>query len=122
MSLFSKLPPGFLFLTSDLTLQIHETFRPTHQPLYQVKFKDKFPLDKEQAQIPCLIFHVPSQSNFAFIDKLKLAKGSDASNTHDKEPGKDKAKFPDDEQQAAYKHMLKERFFLRFDSRHPISH
>ena len=122
VSLSSELPPDFPFFASDLTLQIHETFGPTHQPLYQVKFNDKFPLDKERTQISRPIFHVPSRSNFVFVDKLKLAKGSDASNAHDEEPGEDEAEFSDDEQEAAYKRMLKERFFLRFNSLHPISH
>jgi len=57
-----------------------------------------------------------------FVDKLKLAKGSDASNAHDEEPGEDEVEFSDDEQEAAYKRMLKERFFLQFDYRHPSSH
>ncbi|KAF9650286.1 NAF1-domain-containing protein [Thelephora ganbajun] len=88
---------------------IHETFGPTHQPLYQVRFNDKFPLDKERAQISRPIFHVPGRSNFVFVEKLKLAKGSDASNAHDEEPGEDEVEFSDDEQEAAYKRMLKER-------------
>lgn len=46
-----------------------------------------------------------------FVDRLKLAKGSDASNAHDEEPGEDEVEFSDDEQEAAYKRMLKERLF-----------
>lgn len=46
-----------------------------------------------------------------FVDKLKLARGSDASNAHDEEPCDDEVEFSDDEQEAAYKRMLKERFF-----------
>ena len=49
-----------------------------------------------------------------FVDRLKLAKGSDASNAHDEEPGEEEVEFSDDEQEAAYKRMLKERFFLPF--------
>jgi len=56
------------------------------------------------------IFHVPGRSNFVFVDKLKLARGSDASNAHDEEPGEDEVEFSDDEREAAYKRMLKERF------------
>jgi H/ACA ribonucleoprotein complex non-core subunit NAF1 len=112
----SHLFPAVSFLISDafIPLQIHETFGPTHQPMYQVLFDDKFPLDKERAQISRPIFHVPGRSNFVFIDKLRLARGSDASNAHDEEPGEDEVEFSDDEQEAAYKRMLKERFFCSF--------
>lgn len=88
---------------------IHETFGPTHQPLYQVRFNDKFPLDRERAQTSRPIFHVPNRSHFVFVEKLKLAKGSDASNAHDEEPGDDEVEFSDDEEEAAYKRMVKER-------------
>ena len=112
------------FLVSDTfrMLQIHETFGPTHQPLYQVQFNNKFPLDKERAQVSRPIFHVPGRSNFVFVDRLKLAKGSDASNAHDEEPGEDEVEFSDDEREAAYKRMLKERFSLSFEFLCPSSH
>jgi len=114
VSLSSHLFLAVLFPVSDalISRQIHETFGPTHQPLYQVRFNDKFPLDKERAQISRPIFHVPGRSNFVFIDKLRLAKGSDASNAHDEEPGEDEIEFSDDDQEATYKRMLKDRFFF----------
>ena len=120
----SHLFPVVSFFVPDtlITPQIHETFGPTHQPLYQVRFNDKFPLDKERAQTSRSIFHVPGRSNFVFVDKLKLTKGSDASNAHDEEPGEDEVEFSDDEREAAYKRMLKERFFLPFDFPSPGSH
>jgi H/ACA ribonucleoprotein complex non-core subunit NAF1 len=80
-----------------------------------VRFNDKFPLDKGRAQVSRPIFHVPNRSNFVFVDKLKIGKGSDASNAHDEEPGEDEVEFSDDEQEAAYKRMMKERFFTSFD-------
>ena len=55
---------------------------------------------------------MPNRSNFVFVEKLKLAKGSDASNAHDEEPGDDEAEFSDDEKEAAYKRTLKERFLV----------
>ena len=45
-----------------------------------------------------------------------MTKGSDASNAHDEEPGEDEVEFSDDEQEAAYKRMLKERLFCSFTS------
>ena len=54
-----------------------------------------------------------------FVDRLKLAKGSDASNAHDEEPGEAEVEFSDDEREAAYKRMLKERFFLPSDTLRP---
>ena len=109
--IFPFIPGRFVLTPSSRMQQIHETFGPTHQPLYQVRFNDKFPLDKERAQVSRPVFHVPGRSNFVFVDRLRLAKGSDASNAHDEEPGEDEVEFSDDEQEAAYKRMLKERFF-----------
>jgi H/ACA ribonucleoprotein complex non-core subunit NAF1 len=57
-----------------------------------------------------------------FVDRLKLTKGSDASNAHDEEPGEDEVEFSDDEHESAYKRMLKERFFLPFDFPRPNSY
>ena len=116
---YSFLTIAFLTSNALATLKIHDTFGPTYQPLYQVRFNDNFPLDKERAQISRPIFHVPGRSNFVFVDKLKLAKGSDGSNAHDEEPGEDEVEFSDDEQEAAYKRMLKERFFCHLASLAP---
>jgi H/ACA ribonucleoprotein complex non-core subunit NAF1 len=83
--------------------QVYETFGPTSQPLYQVKFNDRYPLDTIKVQINRPVFHVPHRSKFVFPSHLKKVKGSDASNAHDEEPADDELEFSDDEQEAAFK-------------------
>ncbi|KAI0800545.1 Gar1/Naf1 RNA binding region-domain-containing protein [Fomes fomentarius] len=82
---------------------IFETFGPTSEPLYQVRFNQKYPLDAEKVRVGRPVFHVPAKSNYVFVQQLRLLKGSDASNVHDEEPGDDELEFSDDEQEAAYK-------------------
>ena len=90
-------------------LKIFETFGPTSEPLYQVRFTQAFPLDPEKVQIGRPVFHVPSQSFYVFVQQLRHLKGSDASNVHDEEPGEDEVEFSDDEQEAAHKRAQTER-------------
>ncbi|KAH7886067.1 Gar1/Naf1 RNA binding region-domain-containing protein [Phlebopus sp. FC_14] len=82
---------------------IYETFGPTSQPLYQIKFNQHYPLDTERVRVAREIFHVPKRSHFVFVDQLKKLRGSDASNIHDEEPAEDEIEFSDDEQEAAFK-------------------
>ncbi|THH27667.1 hypothetical protein EUX98_g6521 [Antrodiella citrinella] len=82
---------------------VYETFGPTHQPMYQVKFNSQYPLDEEKFVIAREVFHVPARSNFVFVRQLKALKGSDASNAHDEEPGDDELEFSDDEEERAHK-------------------
>ncbi|KAG6837648.1 hypothetical protein H0H93_004924 [Arthromyces matolae] len=95
---------------------VYETFGPTCQPFYQVKFNKEFPLDPERAQIARDVFHVPARSNYIFLKQLAKMKGSDASNVHDEEPAEHELEFSDDEAEAAYKANMKRR---RAESRAP---
>ncbi|KAF9015704.1 Gar1/Naf1 RNA binding region-domain-containing protein [Cyathus striatus] len=88
---------------------IYETFGPTSQPLYQVRFNDKFPLNPEIVKISRPVFHVPARSHFVFLSQLKVQKGSDASNVHDEEPAEDELEFSDDEAEAAHRSRLKRK-------------
>ncbi|KZT08717.1 NAF1-domain-containing protein [Laetiporus sulphureus 93-53] len=88
---------------------ICETFGPTYQPLYQVKFSDQYPLDSDKVQISKPVFHVPARSNFVFVRALQRMKGSDASNVHDEEPADDEIEFSDDEAELAHKRALAQR-------------
>ncbi|KAJ8593220.1 NAF1-domain-containing protein [Rhizopogon salebrosus TDB-379] len=88
---------------------IYETFGPTSQPLYQIKFNQSYPLDTERIRVAREVYHVPQRSNFVFMDYLKKLRGSDASNIHDEEPGDDEVEFSDDEQEAAFKHARKKK-------------
>lgn len=100
-----------LLLISKITdvPQIYETFGPTSQPLYQIKFNQKYPLDIEKVRIYREVFHVPQKSKYIFVDQLKRLRGSDASNMHDEEPAEDELEFSDDEQEAAFKQQRKRK-------------
>ncbi|KAF9454202.1 NAF1-domain-containing protein [Macrolepiota fuliginosa MF-IS2] len=88
---------------------IYETFGPTSQPLYQVRFNQTFPLDSGKVQVGRDVFHVPRRSHFVFVNRLEHFKGSDASNVHDEEPADDELEFSDDEAEAAYRSRLKRK-------------
>ena len=88
---------------------MYETFGPTAQPLYQVKFDSTFPLDLERVKIGREVFHVPTKSRFVFVSQIKALKGSDASNVHDEEPADDELEFSDDEAEAAHRSRLKRK-------------
>lgn len=90
--------------------QIYETFGPTSQPLYQVKFSASYPVDQEKVQLSRPVFHVPQRSRFVFLNQIRRFKGSDASNMHDEEPGDEELEFSDDEAEAAYKSSLKRKY------------
>ncbi|KAJ7109895.1 Gar1/Naf1 RNA binding region-domain-containing protein [Mycena epipterygia] len=95
---------------------IYETFGPTSQPLYQVKFSSSYPIDKDKVQLSRPVFHVPQRSNFVFVNQIRRFKGSDASNMHDEEPADDELEFSDDEAEAAYKSSLKRKRESRANS------
>ncbi|KAJ7786642.1 Gar1/Naf1 RNA binding region-domain-containing protein, partial [Mycena metata] len=96
---------------------IYETFGPTSQPLYQVKFTASCPVDKDKVQLSRPVFHVPQRSRFVFVNQIRRFKGSDASNMHDEEPADDELEFSDDEAEAAYKSSLKRKRESRVNSR-----
>ena len=91
-------------------MQVYETFGPTSQPLYQVKFSNGYPLDPARMQISRDVFHVPNRSNFVFTNQIKQMKGSDASNVHDEEPADHELEFSDDEAEAAFRSSFKRRY------------
>ncbi|KAH8993936.1 NAF1-domain-containing protein [Lactarius akahatsu] len=95
---------------------IHETFGPTYQPMYQVKFNSAHPLDLNEARVSRPVFHVPARSKYVFVTELTKLRGSDASNVHDEEPAEYELEFSDDEAEATYKAKLRER---RHGSREP---
>ncbi|KAG2044398.1 Gar1/Naf1 RNA binding region-domain-containing protein [Suillus americanus] len=88
---------------------VYETFGPTSQPLYQIKFNQSYPLDTEKIRVAREVYHIPQRSNFVFMEYLKKLRGSDASNIHDEEPGEDEMEFSDDEQEAAFKQARKKK-------------
>jgi len=112
----SSFSPGLLlskYTSHMMIVQIYETFGPTSQPLYQVKFNSTYPLDPEKVTLGREVFHVPTRSRFVFVRAIKAIKGSDASNVHDEEPGEEELEFSDDEAEAAYRSRLKRKFVFR---------
>ena len=83
------------------SIQVHETFGPTYQPFYQVKFASTAPPDPEIVKPGRFVFHLPMRSNFVFPNQLKHLRGSDASNVHDEEVDGDELEFSDDEAEGA---------------------
>ena len=100
--------------------QIYETFGPTTQPFYQVKFSSAFALDPGRVRVGREVFHVPTRSRFVFVSQIKAFKGSDASNVHDEEPADDELEFSDDEAEAAYRSRLKRKCVLTFHFSIPV--
>ncbi|KAF8625222.1 hypothetical protein AX15_005522 [Amanita polypyramis BW_CC] len=99
---------------------VYETFGPTSQPLYQIRFNDTFPLDPEKVRVSREVFHIPQRSNFVFVREIRKLKGSDASNVHDEEPAEDEVEFSDDEAEAAHRsRMKKKRSASRASSQQP---
>ncbi|KAK7058479.1 hypothetical protein VNI00_002113 [Paramarasmius palmivorus] len=88
---------------------IYETFGPTTQPMYQVRFNSAYPLDSEKVRVSREVFHVPDRSNFVFTRQIAAMKGSDASNMNDEEPADHELDFSDDEAEAEFKRNLKKR-------------
>ncbi|KAF4611728.1 hypothetical protein D9613_004226 [Agrocybe pediades] len=88
---------------------IYETFGPTTQPFYLIKFSTSFPLDPALVTAGRAVFHVPNRSKFVFVSQIKAIKGSDASNVHDEEPGDDELEFSDDEKEAEWRARLKRK-------------
>ncbi|KAJ8474555.1 hypothetical protein ONZ45_g15914 [Pleurotus djamor] len=86
---------------------IYETFGPTSQPFYQVKFNQKYPLDVSKVQLGREVFHVPTRSRFVFLRDIQHLKGSDASNLYDEEPAEHELEYSDDEAEAAAKSRRK---------------
>ncbi|KAJ7293014.1 Gar1/Naf1 RNA binding region-domain-containing protein [Mycena rebaudengoi] len=96
---------------------VYETFGPTSQPLYQVKFSASYPIDPDKVQLSRPVFHVPQRSNFVYLNQIRRFKGSDASNMHDEEPADDELEFSDDEAEAAHKSSLKRKSERRIPSK-----
>lgn len=88
--------------------QVYETFGPTAQPFYQVKFNTSYQLELEKARVGRPVFHIPARSHFVPLNQLHRLRGSDASNVYDEEPAGHELEFSDDEAEAEYKRNAKQ--------------
>ncbi|KZS93476.1 NAF1-domain-containing protein [Sistotremastrum niveocremeum HHB9708] len=78
---------------------VFETFGPTTNPMYSVRFPSAEAVDLEKVSISRRVYHVPQRSFFVFPRTLALLKGSDASNKNDEEPAPEEMEYSDDEQE-----------------------
>ena len=79
------------------------------EPLYTVRFADPSEIAALGLEVGTQVFYVADHANYVFTAAIKNMKGSDASNLHDEEVGEDEAEFSDDEKEAEYKRMLKQK-------------
>ncbi|KAI8093812.1 Gar1/Naf1 RNA binding region-domain-containing protein [Halteromyces radiatus] len=91
--------------------EVFETFGPVERPFYSVRFNDADEIDRSHAIDGAAIYYVPSyeRTQLVQVEKLKLIKGTDASNRYDEEVGAEELEFSDDEQEAAYRQSLKRK-------------
>ncbi|SAL96518.1 hypothetical protein [Absidia glauca] len=101
---------SLLVLTDDRVVlgEVFETFGPVDRPFYSVRFNsmDEIP---SAAKSGARVAYVPSyaRTQLVQVEKLKLLKGTDASNRFDEEAGDDELEFSDDEQEMAYNRSKK---------------
>ncbi|KAI8328784.1 Gar1/Naf1 RNA binding region-domain-containing protein [Chlamydoabsidia padenii] len=90
--------------------EVFETFGPVDRPFYSVRFNtvDEIP---QNAVKGAKVSYVPGyeRTRLVQVEKLKLIKGTDASNRYDEEAGDDEIEFSDDEQEMAYKQYKKKK-------------
>lgn len=86
---------------------IADVFGQTRKPLFTIQCASE-----EEAAATGLkggdkVFFCEDLADFVFTDRLRMMKGSDASNYFDEEVGDDEIEFSDDEKEAAYKRAKK---------------
>ena len=91
-------------------------------PLYTVRFATRDEIKEQGITIGTKVFFSPKHSSFVFTKALRAQKGSDASNLHDEEVDENEVEFSDDEAEAEYKRMLKEKrgVGMKGNSRRPL--
>ncbi|KAG9304346.1 hypothetical protein G9A89_019908 [Geosiphon pyriformis] len=93
----------------ELIGEIYETFGPVIQPLYSIKFAENDCIDREKFREGVKTFVVSQYAYYVFLQPLKQMKGSDASNLYDEEVNESELEFSDDEKEAKYKMMIKQK-------------
>ena len=109
---YQVLETGSLLCLEDKTVVgvVAETLGRVQQPFYSVAFTNaagtaEVGMDKIGAKV----FYVPQHAYTVFTEAIKGIKGSDASNLHDEEIGDEEIEFSDDEKEAEYKRMVKQK-------------
>lgn len=107
---YQVLESGSVLCLGDRTAvgTVSETLGRVHEPLYAVGFSDSSDIISLGISKGTTIFYVDQYSTYVFTQPLKAIKGSDASNIHDEEVGRNELEFSDDEAEAEYKRNLKQ--------------
>lgn len=91
--------------------QIFDVFGPVKQPHYSIRFNSAQEIQEKALGKGVAIYFAPREdrqlTKFAFIDKIRQLKGSDASWEHDNEPPEAVVEYSDDEEEAAAKRRAK---------------
>lgn len=80
--------------------KVFEVFGPVCQPYYILRFNSQEDIDKRNLKLSDPVFFAPMMKDFTdyiFVEKIKQAKGSDASWKNDNEPPPEALDFSDDE-------------------------
>ncbi|KAF7721627.1 hypothetical protein EC973_004348 [Apophysomyces ossiformis] len=104
---------GSLFVYDDREImgEVFETFGPIVRPFYSVRYNSSDEIDAKRAVIGAKVYYVPSyqKTQIVEVEKLKMMKGTDASNIYDEEPDEDELEFSDDEAEMEYKKSRKRK-------------
>ena len=115
---YQVLESGSVLCLGDRTAvgTVSETLGRVHEPLYAVGFPDSSDIVSLGISKGTTIFYVDQYSTYVFTQPLKAIKGSDASNIHDEEVGRNELEFSDDEAEAEYKRNLKQSKRAKIDA------
>lgn len=108
---YQVIDTGSVLCTASRTVvgALADVLGKVQEPLYTVRFSSHAEIKDLGLEVGTQIFYSASHANYVFTAALKSMKGSDASNLHDEEVAEDEAEFSDDEKEAEYKRMLKQK-------------
>lgn len=108
---YQVIDTGSVLCTASRTVigALADVLGKVQEPLYTVRFNSTAEIKELGLEVGARVFYSASHANYVFTEALKNMKGSDASNLHDEEVGEDEVEFSDDEKEAEYKRMLKQK-------------
>ncbi|MDI1487456.1 MAG: hypothetical protein OHK93_006726 [Ramalina farinacea] len=106
---YQVLELGSVLCLNDKTVigAVRETLGRVQQPYYSVLFSNAQSIPESGISIDTEIYYLEAHSKYTFTKNLRAIKGSDASNIHDEETGRDEMEFSDDEAEAEYRKTVK---------------
>ena len=106
---YQVLELGSVLCLGDKTVigAVRETLGRVQQPYYSVLFSNAQSISESGISIDTEIYYLEAHSKYTFTKMLRAMKGSDASNIHDEEIGRDEMEFSDDEAEAEYRKTVK---------------